>query len=167
MLMTAPHPFTTAFNARDYDGVARALAPGIVLSSPITNALKFEGRAEVAELLMTVRDVFDELEYVHDFANGDVHVLGFSAITGGRRIDGTDVMRVGDDGLIYEIKVFLRPLTGLAAFTATLAPRLARKRGRLRGFLVAVLLKPLVLMTRTGDRPLSALATGKSTTKAQ
>jgi hypothetical protein len=159
------HPLRVAFAARDFDGVAAALAPDVVLRSPITSAVRFEGRDEVTSLLREVREVLEELEYVQDFGDGDEHVLVFRARAGGGRLDGVDVLRLDDDGRVREITVFMRPLTGLTALTAVLAPRLARRRGRGRAALVAAMARPLALLTRAGDVTTARLAIGNRVTR--
>jgi hypothetical protein len=156
-----PYPLRVAFAARDFDGVTRALAPDVVLHSPITKSFRFEGRDEVAALLETVRGVFDDLQYLHDLGAGDVRVLVFRARVGRQSIEGTDILLLDEHGRVREIRVFARPLAGLTALAAALAPRLARRRGRSRAFIVARMLGPLAWMTRLGDLPVSRLASGK------
>lgn len=160
--LNGPHPLRAAFEARDSEGVARALAPDVVLHSPITSSFRFEGRDEVASLLNAVRGVVEDLRYLHDFGDGDVRVLVFTARVGGQRIEGSDILRLDDQGRAREIRVFVRPLAGLTAFAAALAPRLARRRGRVRSFAVARMLGPVRLMTRLGDVPASRLVSGKT-----
>jgi hypothetical protein len=54
---------------------------------------------------------------------------------------------------VREFTVFFRPLPGLAALTAALAPPLAEKRGgKSRAAAARVLTAPLVSLTRVGDR---------------
>lgn len=90
--LTGSHPLRVGFEARDFDTAASALAPDVVLHSPITSLFRFEGRDEVTSLLREVRAVFDELEYLHDFGDRNVRVLVFAASVGGLRIQGTDIM---------------------------------------------------------------------------
>jgi len=155
------HPLRVAMESRDFDGVARALAPDVQLHSPITASFSFEGRDQVASLLETVRGVFDELHYIHDFGEGNVRVLVFEARVGRERIQGTDTLLLDDHGLVRDINVFIRPLAGLVGFAATLAPQLAGRNGRWRSSAVAAALGPLAVMTRVGDVPISRLVTGK------
>jgi hypothetical protein len=62
------------------------------------------------------------------------------------------LFRLGDDGLIREITVFVRPLAGVANFAAVLAPRLARSRaGRGRALLARLLTRPVEAALRRGD----------------
>jgi SnoaL-like domain len=155
------HPLRVAMETRDFDAVARALAPDVVLHSPITASFTFRGRDEVRSLLENVRGVFDELHYVHDFGSRELRVLVFEARVGRERIEGADTLLLDEEGLVREITVFIRPLPGLVAFAATLAPQLAGRNGRWRSSAVAAALGPLAVMTRVGDVPISRLVTGK------
>jgi hypothetical protein len=63
------------------------------------------------------------------------------------------LVRFDEQGKIVDFKVFVRPLPGLATLFATLPPRVsARRRGRLKGTLVAILARPLAFAIRTADR---------------
>ena len=155
------HPLRVAFEAGDLDGVAEALAPDVVLLSPVTSSFRFAGRDEVAALLGIVRDVFEELRYVEEFGDGAVRALVFQARVNGQQLEGTDILRLNEKGRVREIRVFIRPLPGLTALTAALAPRLARDTGRARAAAVAGMVRPLAAMTRLTDVPGSRLAMGK------
>jgi hypothetical protein len=61
-------------------------------------------------------------------------------------------LQLTDDGQIEQLTIFYRPLPGLASFAAAMAPRVARKHGRLRSLIARVLIFPLGLATRLGDR---------------
>src|ERR1700676_5320974 len=102
---TDPHPLRVAFEPRDFDGVANALSPDVVLHSPITSSFRFEGRDEVAPLLQSVRGVFTDLRYLHELGDGDVRVLVFEARVGRQQVQGTDIMRIDEQGRAVEITV--------------------------------------------------------------
>jgi hypothetical protein len=155
------HPLRVAFEAGDLNGVAEALAPDVVLLSPVTSSFRFAGRDEVAALLGIVRDVFEELRYLEEFGDGAVRALVFQARVNGQQLEGTDILRLDDKGRVREIRVFIRPLPGLTALTSALAPRLARETGRARAAAVAGMVRPLAAMTRLTDVPGSSLAMGK------
>ena len=155
------HPLRVAFEAGDLDGVAEALAPDVVLLSPVTSSFRFAGRDEVGALLGIVRDVFEELRYVEEFGDGAVRALVFQARVNGQQLEGTDILRLDEKDRVREIRVFIRPLPGLTALTAALAPRLARDTGRARAAAVAGMVRPLAAMTRLTDVPGSRLALGK------
>jgi SnoaL-like protein len=155
------HPVRVAFEAGDLHGVAEALAPDVVLHSPITSSFRFVGRDEVTALLGIVRKALEDLHYLEEFGEGRIHVLVFQARVNGQRLEGTDILRLDKQGRVREFKVFIRPLPGLTALAAALAPRLARETGRARSAAVAGMVRPIAAITRLGDVPGSRLAMGK------
>jgi hypothetical protein len=155
------HPLRVAFEGRDLAGVAAALAPDVVLHSPVTLSIRFVGREEVTALLGIARELFEDLEYLEEFGGERAHVLVFSARVNGQQLEGTDILHLDEGGLVRDFRVFIRPLPGLAALTAALAPRLARETGRARSVAVRGMVAPLAAMTRFGDVPVSRLARGR------
>lgn len=155
------HPLRVAMETRDFEGVAEALAPDVVLHSPVTSSFRFVGRDEVAALLGIVRELLEDLHYLEDFGEGDAHLLAFRARVNGQQLEGTDIMQLDEQGRVRELRVFIRPLPGLTALTAALAPRLAEKTGRARSATVAGMTRPLAAITRLADVPVSSLAMGK------
>jgi SnoaL-like domain len=155
------HPFRVAFEARELHGLAEALAPEVVLHSPITSSFRFVGRDEVAAVLGIVRELLEDLHYLEELGGGGVHVLVFRARVNGQQLEGTDILRLDEQGRVRELRVFVRPLPGLTALAAALGPRLARDTGRARSVAVAGMVRPLAAVTRLGDVPGSRLAMGK------
>jgi SnoaL-like domain len=143
--------FSAAMRERDFEALDALLADDVVLRSPITARFQFEGHAQVIDLMRTVRESFEELGYASAVDGEDESILIFNAVVGGQELEGVDVLRTDEHGRIQEIIVFVRPLMGIAAFGANLAPRLARKRSRTRAVLAKVLVGPLVLFNRVGD----------------
>lgn len=142
-----------AMAARDFDALRSELAPDVVLNSPITSSFAFRGADEVIELLRVVRDSYEELVYTDVFGSGDTWAQVFRVRLRGQEMEATDIMRLDGEGRVLEFTVFFRPLPGLAALTAALAPPLAEKRvGRSRAIAARVLTTPLVALTRAGDR---------------
>ena len=86
-------------------------------------------------------------------ALGDTRSFTFRARVRGVELEAIDLVRFNELGQIVELKVFIRPLPGLATLFAVLPPRVsARRRGRLSGALVASLARPLAFALRTADR---------------
>jgi SnoaL-like domain len=142
-----------AMLARDFDALRDELAPDVVLNSPITSSFRFQGPDEIVELLRIVRDSYEELEYTDVFGTGDTWAQVFRVRIRGQEMEATDLMRLDGEGRVREFTVFFRPLPGLAALTAALAPPLAEKRGgKSRAAAARVLTAPLVGLTRAGDR---------------
>jgi limonene-1,2-epoxide hydrolase len=145
--------FSTAFQAHDLDGMVAALAPDVVIRSPVTGRLPFKGHDECRELLGLVRDLFDEVTYTDELAADGVATLVMRIDHGGEEIHEVLLMRFDDAGLIREMTVFMRPLPALAGFAAAIAPALARRRrGRLRAAAVASFTRPIAALLRIGDR---------------
>jgi hypothetical protein len=146
---------TDAMRGRDFDALRAQLADDVVLNSPITAAFQFRGADEIVELLRTVRDAYETLEYTDVFGSGDTWVQVFRVRVRGQEMEAIDLMRMNADGKVREFTVFFRPLAGLAALTAALAPEVAPTRGR--AAVARALTRPLELMTRSGDRVVARL----------
>jgi hypothetical protein len=112
--------------ARDEAAVRAALAPDVVLNSPILDT-PFRGRDEVGDLFGVVLEVIGPLTYLADIP-GDPHILFFRTDVDGVDLEGVDVVRFDQQGLIREITVLLRPFPGVAAFVKATGPKLARRR---------------------------------------
>jgi hypothetical protein len=123
-----------------------------VLRSPITDRIVFRGRQEVREVLTEVFSVLEDVHCVTDIGDRQTRALFYTAKVGGRPVEEAIRLELDHDGQIKELTIFYRPLPGLAAFTAALAPRVARKHGPVRSFLARLLIFPLAVLTRLGDR---------------
>ena len=75
-------------------------------------------------LLGNVVEVFEDFRYIDQVESGDAAVLVFEARVGDRRLHGVDVLRFGEDDLIAEMMVMIRPLSGLQAVAEAMAERL-------------------------------------------
>ena len=141
-----------AMKDRDFETLRAGLAPDVVLYSPLTGTYKFTGPDHVVELLEIVRDTFEELTPLHYFGDADTHALMFeSRLRGGRTLQGVDVLRFDDEGRVREFRIFIRPLPGLTALMAELAPALARRRGRWLALLIGPPTRLQAAFARLGD----------------
>jgi len=147
--------FRAAVAARDVDALVPTLAPDVVLHSPITSA-PFQGREVLADLYRSLFESLEELRVTDDFANGDTHAFFWEGRANGRFVAGADRLRLDSNGLVSDITVVGRPLTGVGMFLTEVGYRFA---GRRRGALVATMLRfmsmPLVAQFRIVD-PLTA-----------
>jgi hypothetical protein len=141
-------PLRVAFEARDHAGIVDALAPDVVLRSPIFE-VPFRGIDEASDLFAAVLEVLWPLTYLAEIP-GDPHVLYFRGDIDGTEIEGCDLLRFDDDGRVNEITVFLRPFPGIAAFLKATGPKLGRKRGgRGRAATLAAASAPVGALMRT------------------
>ncbi|MBD0329634.1 MAG: nuclear transport factor 2 family protein, partial [Thermoleophilia bacterium] len=136
------HPFTAALARRDLDALVATLAPDAVLHSAVTRT-PFEGREVLADLYASVLESFEEVLVVDELRNGDTYAFFWEARIDGRFVAGADRFRVGADGLVHEITIVGRPLSGLTTFLSGIGFRFAKRR---RGALPAVLWGPIPLI---------------------
>jgi len=123
--MPAAQEFRAAVESRDLDRLLATLAEDVVFRSPIVFK-PYHGRDAVAPLLRAVMQVFEDFRYTHDIGDPDAreHVLVFQARVGDRDIEGADFLVVGDDGLVEEFFVMVRPLSAAIPFAEAMRARL-------------------------------------------
>jgi len=107
--------FRAAVERRDLDAVRDLLAPGIVFHSPVTFH-PYVGRDTVAQLLSLVGQTFGELHYTDELVAEGAHALVFRTSVSDRELEGVDLLRIDEHGLIADLTVLLRPLSGLIPF---------------------------------------------------
>lgn len=119
------HPFRVAAESHDIDALVATLAPDVVLHSPVTFA-PYAGKATVGALLRLVSEALDGWRCVKEVHSPD-GVIGFvfGARVGDRELEGLDLLRLDADGLIAELTVMIRPLSGLIALAQAIGPKVA------------------------------------------
>jgi SnoaL-like domain len=118
-------PFRAAVESKDTGRVRELLAPDVHFRSPVVFA-PYDGRDTVAALLEVVGGVLlPELHYRWQVREGDREVLCFTSRVGGREVEGVDLLRYTDEGLVAELVVMLRPASGLVAVRDAMAAALA------------------------------------------
>ncbi|MHC9292317.1 nuclear transport factor 2 family protein [Mycobacterium sp. LTG2003] len=121
------HPFRQAVEARDEAAIAALLADDVVFTSPV--AFKpYPGKPITAAILRGVMRVFEDFRYVREIgdANGRDHVLIFETTVAGKRITGADFIHTNDDGLIDDLMVMVRPLSGAQALAEAMGAQFER-----------------------------------------
>ncbi|MFC9504323.1 nuclear transport factor 2 family protein [Streptomyces sp. NPDC057002] len=119
--------FREAIEADDLDAAEALLAPDVVFTSPVVFK-PYTGKAITAAILRAVSGVFEDFRYVREIndADGRDHALVFTARVGDREISGCDFIHVGEDGLIDEFTVMVRPLSGAQALAAAMGAQFER-----------------------------------------
>jgi ketosteroid isomerase-like protein len=124
------HPFRAAIEAGDLDTAVALLAEDVVFRSPVVFK-PYRGRDSVAPILRGVAQVFADFHYVREIgapASAD-HALVFEARVGDRALEGCDFLHTGEDGLISEFTVMVRPLSAAVALAEAMKARLAVEGG--------------------------------------
>ena len=117
--------FRAAVESGDVNAAQGLLAEDIAFHSPATFH-PFVGRDTVTRLLAIVAETFEDFRYTDDFEADGARALIFRAAIGGREIEGLDLLRLGDDGLIVDFTVMLRPLSGLVPFAQAMGEKIAQ-----------------------------------------
>ena len=113
--------FREAVEKMDIAAAAELFAEDIVFHSPATFH-PFVGRETVTRLLGLVAETFEDFRYT-DELEGGTHALIFKAAIGGREIEGIDLLRLDEDGLIVDFTVMLRPISGLLPFAQAMGEK--------------------------------------------
>jgi hypothetical protein len=114
--------FRKAVEARDADAMAATLAENVVFRSPVAFR-PYPGKAITAAILRGVLRVFEDFRYVRELSGGEGrdHALVFEARIGDVRVEGCDFLHLGEDGLIDEFTVMVRPLSAAQALAEAMA----------------------------------------------
>jgi len=73
------------------------------------------GKQEVFDLLVVVFDVFEGYRVTDTWTKNNDVLFEFEARVGQYTLQGIDRFRLNDDGKVVQMKVWIRPLTGLKA----------------------------------------------------
>jgi len=116
--------FRSAVERRDIEKISSLLALDVVFHSPVTFH-PFIGRETVTCLLGLVAETFEDFRYTDELEAKDTHALIFRANVASRELGGIDLLRFGQDGLICEFTVMLRPLSGLVPFAHVMGEKVS------------------------------------------
>jgi hypothetical protein len=117
--------FRAAVEREDHAGMVEALAPDVVFHSPITFK-PFEGKEAVSTLLGVVMRTFEEFRYTDELDSDGVKALVFEARVGDRQVQGLDLLRFDEQGLIADFTVMVRPLSAAMALAEAVGKGLER-----------------------------------------
>ncbi|MDU8927547.1 nuclear transport factor 2 family protein [Alisedimentitalea sp. MJ-SS2] len=107
-------------------GDAAAIAPILaeeVRFLPPTYWAVWQGRAPVAAVLGYVGQVFSDFRYRRVMGSGDDWALEFQCKIGEFDAVGVDLITLGEDGLIAEFEVVMRPLKSVEALRQAMNDR--------------------------------------------
>jgi hypothetical protein len=123
--MSGAARFRAAVEAWDIDAAGELLAPDVVFHSPATFH-PFVGRDTVTRLLGLVAQTFEQFRYTDELEGAGTHALIFRAAIDGREIEGVDLLRFDEHGLIEDFTVMLRPISGLLPFAQAMGEKVAQ-----------------------------------------
>ncbi len=120
--MSTAAAFRSAVERWDLDAIGALLAQDIVFHSPATFH-PFIGRDTVLALLTLVAQTFEDFRYTDELDTDGAHALIFKATVAGRELEGIDLLRFDQDGLIADFTVMIRPLSGLIPFAQAMGEK--------------------------------------------
>ena len=122
--MNTAAAFRDAVERLDIEAARELLAPDIVFHSPVTFH-PFVGRDTVMGLLSLVAQTFEDFRYTDELSVDGAHALIFRASVAGRELEGIDLLRLDEQGLIADFTVMVRPLSGLIPFAQAMGEKAA------------------------------------------
>jgi hypothetical protein len=115
--------FQTAVESGDTEALRSTLSEDVIFNSPVVFT-PYRGIDAVAPLLAAAVSVFEDFRYTGGVTEGDRQVLVFEARVGDRTVQGVDILRLDGNGLVAELTVMLRPMSGVAAMAEAMRRRL-------------------------------------------
>lgn len=111
--------FVAAAETFDPEAMSEALAPEVRFLSPVVFRA-YEGRDLVLMILGAAAGVLEEFTYRNKFEGSDSAALIFTARVQDRELDGLDLLSFDSDGRVSELKVMVRPLSGVNALATAM-----------------------------------------------
>jgi len=110
------------FEQNDPGLIVPLIDDDIEFYSPAIFAPKY-GKTEVLELLGIVFDIFEDYRVTDTWTKGNEVMFEFETRVGEYTLQGIDRFRLNDDGKVVQMKVWIRPLTGLKELARTVMKR--------------------------------------------
>jgi hypothetical protein len=116
--------FRRGVESKDVGVMMEAFADGAVLHSPITFR-PFEGKEAITRLLGILMQVFQDFRYTDELTAEDgTKALIFRTRVGDRDVEGLDLIRFDETGLIRDFTVMVRPRSAVEALLREVSSRL-------------------------------------------
>jgi hypothetical protein len=116
--------FRRGVESKDVRVMMEAFADGAVLHSPITFR-PFEGKEAIGRLLGILMQVFRDFRYTDELTAEDgTKALIFRTRVGDRDVEGLDLIRFDEAGLIRDFTVMVRPRSAVEALLREVSSRL-------------------------------------------
>jgi hypothetical protein len=119
--------FQAALERGDVAAAGEMLADDVVFRSPAVFE-PYEGKPATMVLLAAVARVFQDFRYVRSFIEEDGRgmALVFETRIGSRSIEGIDLLRLDEHGLVNDFRVMVRPHSALEALMKAMVPAIER-----------------------------------------
>jgi hypothetical protein len=115
--------FKQAVEAGDENAMREALAEDVVFRSPVVFK-PYEGREATMFILRAVFQVFADFGYVDSLEGESSAALVFRAKVGEREVEGLDHLSFDAEGRVTELRVMVRPMSGMHALAEAMRAKL-------------------------------------------
>jgi SnoaL-like protein len=123
MTAIGPHPFRTALEYRDLEGLSAAMHPDVTFATPALD-VPLQGRERAIGVYVALAGIIDDYEITDELVGVASVAIAFRIDFDGHRIEGVDHLHLGEDGRVRAIVVSMRPLESLQALAAQMIPKL-------------------------------------------
>jgi hypothetical protein len=121
--MALTDAFKRAVESSDLEAMRDALAEDVVFRSPVVYK-PYEGRDATMFVLSAFFQVFEGFAYVDALEGDSTAALIFRARVGDRELEGLDHLSFDADGRIAELRVMVRPMSGMRALAEAMREEL-------------------------------------------
>lgn len=117
----------TLATAPDPERLARLVAQDAVFHSPVVHTPQ-EGRALVVSYLSAAAATLGqgEFRYVRELVDGQNVMLEFTCVLDGIQVNGVDIIRFDEAGMIVDFKVMIRPVKAVNKVWEMMAAQLEK-----------------------------------------
>jgi hypothetical protein len=111
------HPFRSALETGEIDDALELISSDVVFNSPVAFR-PYHGRETVGVILRAVSRVLQDFHFEREIGAEGARdqAFMFRARVADRELQGCDFLHIGEDGLIDEFTVMIRPLSAALAF---------------------------------------------------
>jgi hypothetical protein len=120
--MSATRRFRTAVEAKDIDAALELFADNATFHSPVVFK-PYDDRTAISAILHAVADVLEDFRYIDELTSWDRAIFVFEARVGDKQVTGIDLVTV-KDGMISDLTVMIRPMSGLMAVAEAMKAKL-------------------------------------------
>jgi hypothetical protein len=126
-----------AVNDHDVQSLIDLLASDVIVRSPLTRYICFEGIEQVSDLFRRVFAIIGEMKmYEVVGAGSGTQVIFWKGRVGSTYVEEANLIRMNERGEITEMTVFMRAVPGLLKLASRIAPSLASRHGPIRALFI-------------------------------
>lgn len=142
-----------AAEAHDCEAVIALFADDIVIHSPITTLIRFEGIEQASDLFRRVFDIIEDIRFYETVGEGlSTQVIFWRGRVAGHYLEEANLLRINESGQIAEMTVFMRAVPGLLALAERLAASLGGRKATWRYVTIRLMLGFVGILYRSNEK---------------